>query len=118
MTAAGSSPAANRRSASKRTVGHVYDPGLVGVPGAMRSWSWSAVSACERRAVKHPAERHTCMSDTTMSRPARLRRNSGSRCASQSHTLTPPGRCNWARFPCPLPTQIAHAGVDPRFGPL
>jgi hypothetical protein len=66
----------------------------------------------------HPAERHTCMSETTMSRPARLRRNPGSRCAAQSHTDTPPGRCSGARFPWPLPTQIAHAGVDPRFGPL
>jgi hypothetical protein len=68
--------------------------------------------------VKHPADRQTCMSETTMSRPARLRRNSGSRCAAQSQTEIPPGRCNGARLPCPLPTQIAHAGVDPRFSPL
>lgn len=118
MTAAGSSPAANRRSASRRTVGHVYDPGLAGVRGAMRMRSRSAERASERRAVRQPAERHTCMSDTTMSRPARLRRNAGSRCSSQSQTDTPRARCSCARRPRPFPTQIAHAGVEPSFSPL
>lgn len=99
-------------------MGQVYDPGRDGVRGAMSIWSWNAVSACDRRAVKHPDERQTCVSDTTMSRPARPRRNSGSRCASQSHTVTPPGRCSSARGPCPSPTQIAHAGVDPSGSPM
>jgi len=118
MTGAGSPPAANRPSASRRTVGQVYDPGLPGVRGAIRIRSCSASRAFERRAVRQPAERHTCMSDTTMSRPARLRRNPGSRCASHSQTETPSVRCSRARRPRPLPTQIAHAGVEPRFSPL
>jgi hypothetical protein len=118
ITAEGASPAANRRSASSLSVGQVYDPGRVGGRGAIRIWSRSAWSARERRDVKQPADSQTCMSDTTMSLPARLRRNWGSRCASQSQTDTPPGRCSCARLPRPLPTQIAHAGVFPSRSPL
>ncbi len=61
----------------------------------------------------HPAAFHTAMSDTTKSRPARLRRNSGERCASHSHTDTPCGSVNFARGPRPGPMQIAHGGSFP-----
>jgi hypothetical protein len=117
MTRLGCSPAAHRRSASARTAGQVYDPGL-GRRSRVRSPAWKRSRARDRVAVKHPAERHTCISDTTRSRPARPVRNPGSRCAAQSQTDTPPGRCSRCRGPEPLPTQIAHAGVDPRRSPL
>ena len=45
--------------------------------------------------------------------------NPGSRCAAHSHTDTAAGKVELrSRLPCPLPTQIAHAGVDPRLSPL
>ena len=116
MTDPGASPAAHRASASTRTVGHEYDPGS---PGAgVRRRSWKRSSARDRAAVKTSADRHTCISEATRSRPARRRVNDGSRCAAQSQTDTPPGRWNRSRFPWPFPTQIAHAGTEPRFSPL
>ena len=117
ITRPGGSPAAHRLSASARRIGQVYDPGRSRGAGEPRA-AWNRSSARERCAVKHPDARHTCIRETTRSRPARRARNPGSRCAAHSHTDTPPGRCNSARAPCPAPTQIAHAGVFPSRSPL
>jgi hypothetical protein len=118
MTAAGRSPRANAASAAARRAGHEYDPGLARCGGGpLRRARWTS-SARARRAVRQSADRHTCISDVARSRPAREVRNASERWSSQSHTRTPQGRCSTCRRPLPLPTQIAHAGTDPRFSPL
>jgi hypothetical protein len=60
-----------------------------------------------------PAAFHTPISETTKSRPARLRRNSGDRCSAHSQTETPNGSRSCSRGPRPGPMQIAHGGRFP-----
>lgn len=90
-TAALGSPEAHRRSASRRSSGHAYEPGSVGV-GPRRTASSSARSAASRRFVKQPAALHTYDRLTTRSLPPRLATNSGLRWYPHSHTRTPFGR--------------------------
>ena len=66
----------------------------------------------------HPAACHARIRLTVRSRPARRLRNSGLRCAAQSHTDTPPGRCRSPRSPRPGPMQIRHGGALPQPLPL
>ncbi len=61
----------------------------------------------------HPAAFHTPDNDTTKSRPARLRRNSGDRCSAQSQTEIPNGSRSSSRGPYPGPMHIAHGGRLP-----
>ncbi len=118
ITAAGRSPRANAASAAARNAGHEYDPGRSRSGGGPVSRARWTSSARARRVVMHPDARQTWRSDTARSRPARDVRNASDRCSSHSQTLTPQGRCSSARRPRPFPTQIAHAGTDPRFSPL
>lgn len=119
MTAPGASPAANAPSASRRRSGQEYDPGSSrAVAGGPPSRARCRSSAREREAVRHPAARQTWSKLATRSRPPRRVRNSCDRWAAHSQTLTPQGRWSRARSPCPFPTQIAHAGTEPRFSPL
>jgi hypothetical protein len=114
-------PRAHWSSASRRSCGHEYEPGRRRGGGPVRclsSRSRCTSSARRRRAVKHPAARHTWLNDTEKSRPARERWNSRDRWAAQSHTETPPGRTSCARSPRPRPMQIAHGGRDPNRSPL
>ncbi len=118
MTTAGGSPAANSASARALRAGHEYEPGRGRSAGARSRRSWCRSRARERRAVIESDAFHTCIRDTTRSRPALRVRNSGERWPSQSHTLTPHGRCSRARVPIPRPTQMAHGGLFPSRSPL
>ena len=97
---------------------HEYEPGRSRSAGGPVRRARCTSSARDRRAVRQFADRQTCRSDTARSRPAREVRNASERWSSQSHTRTPQGRCSSARPPLPFPTQIAHAGTEPRFSPL
>jgi hypothetical protein len=114
-------PDAHERSASRRSRGQEYDPGLgrgAGSPAWRSSRSRCTSNALRRRAVKHPAASHTQLRVKKKSRPARRRWNDSERWAAHSHTDTPPGRTSWARSPSPRPMQIAHGGRDPNASPL
>lgn len=112
ITRGAGSPRAQRASASSRRSGHEYDPGRgAGPGGAIRRWC--PESARLRAAVMHPAAFQTPISETTKSLPALLRRNSGDRCSSQSHSETPNGSRSSFRGPYPGPMQIAHGGSFP-----
>jgi hypothetical protein len=112
MTGVAASPRAQRASASRRSSGQAYDPGL-GAGPAGRIRRWCPLSNRWRAAVMHPAAFHTPINETTKSRPDRLRRNSGDRCSAQSHTETPKGSLSCSRGPRPGPMQIAHGGRFP-----
>lgn len=110
MTAAGSSPAANRRSASRRNAGHEYDPGRVRPSDACRTRCRWASSACRLRQVRTPDAVHTAARRSTKSFPERRRRNASPRCVSQSQIETPCVKCSRARGPRPACPQIAQGG--------
>jgi hypothetical protein len=89
MTRRGGSPAAKRRSASRRSAGHEYDPGrALGGAGASTRARWAS-SARWRALVRHPAPAQARVREATKSRPARRAWNPALRCAAQSHTVTP-----------------------------
>ena len=117
-TRPGASPAANRRSASRRSSGHAYDPGRPRPAGGPTTRARCARSARSLARVMHPAAAHARESDATKSRPARLVWNSTLRCAAHSHTETPDGRCSSARSPSPTPMHSRHGGRFPSRSPL
>jgi hypothetical protein len=81
ITWAGASPAANRRSASRRSTGQEYEPGRSRVSVAASTRRRCAASASLLRTVNIPDANHTDARRSTNSRPERRRMNTSLRCA-------------------------------------
>lgn len=110
ITVAGGSPDANRRSASRRSIGHECDPGFPCPSIAACSRCTWATSAARRRAPNTPEATHIAPSRSAKSRPPCLRMNASLPWASHSHIQIPWVRNRTllgVRPPC---AQIAHGG--------
>lgn len=112
ITVAGSSPEAKRRSASRRSRGHEYEPGLSSATPARAIWTRCAASAARRRAVSTPQARQAAASRWAKSRPPRRRRYASLLCVSHNQTWHPCVRCLRERVPLPEYPQSAQDGPD------